>query len=268
MNHYKILGLSQNATKDQIKAAYKKQVKENHPDIGGDSEQFKQIVDAYETLIDDQKRKYYDNVDSGNHSQRFQQSYNPFDEEKFQDIFSRKSYKNKDIIIPVTLELKDVILGKNLILQYTLNSGAKEVVTIDIPPGVDTNSTIRYQELGDDSLRHIPRGDLLIRVKIRPQHDWVRDGVNLATRRIVNVFDLLLGCVILIETPDHKKVKMNVPKGTNPGKILSIRGYGIPDSRQGIRGNLYVQIDCAIPDISDEKMLSQLTEIRNNIEEN
>ena len=64
---YGVLGVKENATQEEIKKVYRKLVKENHPDKGGDEEKFKKISTAYDVLGDENKRKQYD-----------QQKNNPF----------------------------------------------------------------------------------------------------------------------------------------------------------------------------------------------
>ena len=59
-DYYKTLGVSKNATADEIKKAFRKLARENHPDAGGNEEKFKEINEAYEVLSDDKKRKLYD----------------------------------------------------------------------------------------------------------------------------------------------------------------------------------------------------------------
>lgn len=59
-NLYNILGVNDNATQEEIKKAYRKLAKENHPDKGGDETKFKKIAEAYDTLGDEDKRKQYD----------------------------------------------------------------------------------------------------------------------------------------------------------------------------------------------------------------
>ena len=59
-NYYEVLGVQENATQDEIKKAYRKLAKENHPDTGGDEVKFKKVSEAYETLSDDSKRSQYD----------------------------------------------------------------------------------------------------------------------------------------------------------------------------------------------------------------
>ena len=68
-DYYKTLGVSKNATADEIKKAFRKLARENHPDAGGDEEKFKQINEAYEVLSDDKKRQLYDQYGTANENQ-------------------------------------------------------------------------------------------------------------------------------------------------------------------------------------------------------
>ena len=68
-DYYKTLGVSKNATADEIKKAYRKAARENHPDAGGDEEKFKDINEAYEVLSDEKKRKIYDQYGTADQSQ-------------------------------------------------------------------------------------------------------------------------------------------------------------------------------------------------------
>ena len=68
-DYYKTLGVSKNATADEIKKAYRKLARENHPDAGGDEEKFKDINEAYEVLSDEKKRELYDRYGSADQNQ-------------------------------------------------------------------------------------------------------------------------------------------------------------------------------------------------------
>ena len=68
-DYYKTLGVSKNATADEIKKAYRKLARENHPDAGGDEEKFKDINEAYEVLSDEKKRDLYDRYGSADQNQ-------------------------------------------------------------------------------------------------------------------------------------------------------------------------------------------------------
>ena len=68
-DYYKTLGVSKNATAEEIKKAYRKLARENHPDAGGDEEKFKEINEAYEVLSDDKKRQLYDRYGTADQNQ-------------------------------------------------------------------------------------------------------------------------------------------------------------------------------------------------------
>lgn len=279
MDHYKVLGVSRTASQDEIKQSYRKMAMKHHPDRGGDVEQFKRINEAYDVLKDTTKRSQYDqpqpqpqnNFDF--RSQNFAQGRNPFAGSPFEDFFNRYQggnaggFKGKDITVRVIIDLKDIITGKAELVQYRLQNGAVETVSVEIPAGARQGDTIRYDRLGDITDARLPRGDLYVKVHIREPHNWSRDGNNIVTKRKINVFDILLGCVILIETLDQKRVSLTVPKGTKIGTILSIPGYGIPDLRTKKKGNMYIQIDVEIPKITDLAVLSKVEELKKMIEE-
>lgn len=266
MDYYNILEVSRTASLDEIKQAYKKKVKQHHPDIGGDPEKFKQINEAYEILSNTDKRRLYDNPQP-NFNFRSQN----FNQENFDHIFEQFGFsrhsrpKNKDITLLAEIELSDVFTGKELIIQYRLKSGELETVTVNIPAGAKDGDTIRYEYLGDDFNKNFKRGDLHVKIKVKSLKGWVRDGNNIMTKKSVNALDLMLGCAILVETLDNRKVMLNVPRGTPSNKIFSITEYGLPDLRTGKKGNLYIQIQVDIPMIEDTEVLNNLTEIRNKL---
>ena len=269
MDYYSILGVNRNASPQDIKKAYKKQAMKHHPDRGGDSTKFQKVQEAYEILSNSDKRDAYDHP---HHANPFgqQQGHNPFAGSPFEHVFGqgfqqRQTPRNRDVKLAAALDLKDVLLGKSLIMQYKLNSGKLETVTVEVPPGAKHGDTIRYQGLGDDGHPRYPRGDLNVQIKVSKKKNWDRDHNNLITKKHVNVFDLLTGCAIIVTTLDDKKVQLTIPKGTRSGQIFSIGGYGVPDINTGKRGNLYVSIEAEMPVINDATVIEQLENIKQQI---
>tara|TARA_B110000503_G_scaffold131065_1_gene205149 strand:+ start:242 stop:1054 length:813 start_codon:yes stop_codon:yes gene_type:complete len=265
MDHYSILGVNRNATPEEIKKAYRKLAMTHHPDRGGDHSKFADINAAYDILSDPTKRQQYNNPNS--HNPFRQQQHNPFAGTPFEHHFgfgfgqqSRQS--NRDLNIEAKIQLVDVIIGKELIIQYRLGAGQIETITVEVPPGARDGDTIRYEGLGDNTIPNIPRGALLVRIRVAGHSDWQRENNNLLVKKPINVFDLLLGCAIIVATLDNKKIRINIPKGTQSGAVFSISEYGIPDLHTKRRGNIYVTIQAIIPYVDEEDLLTIIEELR------
>jgi len=179
--------------------------------------------------------------------------------------FANRTPRNQDIHVRADITLADVITGKSVVIQYRTQTGRVETVTVDIPRGAKHGDTVRYQGLGDDGHPRYPRGDLHVKINVKKIPNWERDKDNLITKNVINVFDLLLGCVIIVKTLEGKQVKVTIPKGTRIGQVFSVPGYGVPNLQSGRRGNLYVEVDANIPIINDEAILRELTNLKNKI---
>jgi len=267
MDYYKVLGVSKSASDKEIKTAFRKLAMENHPDrTGGDDSKFKQINEAYDTLKDPQKRAEYDNPQARINTTNFEDAFGAGFGDIFNQMFNQRAQHNmrRDIVLGFTVTLQDVMQGKTSYITYRLSNGQEETIEINIPPGCKHGDRIRYSGMGDIG-PYPGRGDLYIQIKETPNKIFQRDGLNIYTHEKVNVFDLLLGCVIIVETPDKRQVKINVKRGTDPGTTLSVPGYGIPHQRTGTRGNLYVTIKGYTPNITDQMELMKIKEIKNAI---
>jgi len=274
MDYYSTLGVSKNASDKELKQAYKKASMQHHPDRGGDEAKFKQINEAYSTLKDPQKRGMYDHQQNGG-GQAFNFNTGGFEEamrqanaqygNMFGQGFANRTPRNQDIHVRADITLADVITGKSVVIQYRTQTGRIEKVTVDIPRGAKHGDTVRYQGLGDDGHPRYPRGDLHVKINVKKIRNWERDKDNLITKNVINVFDLLLGCVIIVKTLEGKQVKVTIPKGTRIGQVFSVPGYGVPNLQTGRRGNLYVEVDANIPVINDEVILRELTNLKNKI---
>jgi curved DNA-binding protein len=283
---YDILGVSKQASDAELKKAYKKQSMQHHPDRGGDEEQFKKVNEAYATLKDPSKRQMYDQYGTTDPQQQRPQGFNfhfnaddlsngnPFAGTPFDGMFQgghpfanmrRQPPRNQDMRIVANIDLHDVVNGKNLVVQIQLGSGRTETLNIDIPPGAKDGDTIQYQGLGDDRHKELRRGNLHVVIQVSPVQGWERKNNDLITRKVINLFNLLLGCAIIVNTLDNRQVKLTIPPGTNPGQRFSIPGYGITDIHSKQRGNIHVIIDVETPKIADENLLNKIRNLKEEI---
>lgn len=264
MDYYNTLGVGKSASPEEIKKAYRQKVKEHHPDKGGDAEYFKRINEAYDTLKDPVKKQEYDNPQP-----QYQYQYNS---QNMNDIFNsffgqrpQAMRKNASMSLTVKISLEDVLTGKDVIGRYRLYSGREEIATIRIPPGIESGTVMRYSGLGDDSIKQAPRGDLHVKILVLSHNRFVRDRLHLRTKCAINVFDLVLGTEVIIEKLGGGPLNVKIPSGTNPGTILSIPRYGLPEPNTGRTGNLYLEITGKTPKIDNIDHLKKVKQLYDEI---
>jgi molecular chaperone DnaJ len=118
-------------------------------------------------------------------------------------------------------------------------------INVRIPPGVEDGQRIRLAGQGEAGLRGAPSGDLYVTVHVRPDKVFSRDGDDLTVTVPVSFSELALGTTLSVPTLEGK-VGVRVPKGTTDGRILRVRGRGVP-KRSGGQGDLLVTVKVAVP---------------------
>jgi molecular chaperone DnaJ len=267
MDHYNRLGVAKNASQDDIKRAYRKLAMQHHPDRGGDEKLFQEINQAYDTLKDPAKRQQYDrpkvdprvNVNTGNMDDVFKSFFG----QGFAQ--ARQMRRNGNVSLNVRMTLEEVATGKDIIGRYVLNSGREEIANIRIPPGVESGTVMRYQGLGDDSIKQAPRGDLTVQINVLKHKTFERDRLHLRTKCSINVLELILGTEVVVEKLTGGPLNVKIPAGTHPGTILSIPGYGLPDPNTGRTGNLYLEIKGRTPKIDRYEVLEKVKNINDEV---
>jgi len=277
MDYYQTLGVSRNATDEELRKAYKKKSMQHHPDRGGDEEQFKKVNEAYQTLKDPQKRAAYDNPQP-QYRQRSYSTQNPFNNMgAFEDLFAqysmgggfqqpRRPVKNKDIRISYTLEFEDVFTGKDVAIAYRLPNNKEQIINVNIPKGIKSGDTITFAGYGDDTHKHLQRGNLLLKIKVKEHRLYKRTDDSIYYTLKVDLLDLILGTSVELTTPLRKQLELTVPKGTKSGTTFNIPGHGVPNVNTNRSGNFYVKIEGVTPKIDNEEILNKLKEIKNEID--
>ncbi|MBN1183054.1 MAG: molecular chaperone DnaJ [Bacteroidales bacterium] len=142
---------------------------------------------------------------------------------------------------------------------------ADEVIKINIPPGVGEGMQLSVSGKGNAARRGGINGDLLVLIEEEKHPDLIRDGNDLLYNLFISIPDAALGAAVEIPTLEGK-VKIKIEAGTQPGKILRLRGKGISDVNGYGKGDLLVSINVWVPkNLSSEekKTLQKLGESTN-----
>ena len=103
----------------------------------------------------------------------------------------------------------------------------------------------------DDSIKNMPRGDLMVVMSVLDSDGYTRKGNDLYTDKTIDCFQAVRGTDFNLKTLDDNIIKVKVPAGTQPNTILQVQGKVMPVHKTiGIRGNLYVKIHVLIPQLS------------------
>lgn len=294
-DYYAILGVTEDASADAIKKAYRKLARQYHPDKNpgktGAEDRFKEIQEAYDVLGSQEERKKYDRFrknpyayqdgtfDAGDGSRsgyyrtpdgtyvRFESSNDsPFSDtsgggfgglgDLFEQFFERsqepraerrsRQARAADIESVLRLSFDEALRGGKR--EVTLPGG--ETVRLDVPEGVDAGFKIRLKGRGEAGPRGV-RGDLYIKFEVTPHPRFERKGNDVQVVETIDMVDAAIGANRAITDPYGRTVKMTIPAGTQPGRILRLRGQGIKTAKE--RGDLLVKVNVQVPKkLSDE----------------
>lgn len=139
-------------------------------------------------------------------------------------------------------------------------------MSLKIPAGVDNGKRIVIRGQGDAGENGGAAGDLVVVLHVESHPLFERDGNDLYCAVPVTLAQAALGCEITITALDGKKVTIKVPDGTSNGKLLRIKGEGVPISGSSRKGDLYVKIMVQVPTHLSGKqkdLLKQYLELEN-----
>lgn len=217
MRPHAVLGINPNASKAEAKSAYRKLVKQHHPDAGGDTEKFKQITEAYDHFV------------------------NPPPLHPEVRIY-RPPQKNKSIRISYAITLNDVATGVDQDVVIKLPNGKQQLVHLTVPAGIHNKQTVIYPGLGDNSKRWLQNGDLHVTILVKPHNRYRRNGNNLQSSLSITKEQAREGCRMRIPSLTKDAYILHIPAGIHNGQVMKYGGFGLPIIDTNRRGDLLVNI--------------------------
>ncbi len=281
---YTVLGVKRDASQEDVQKAYRRLAKKLHPDLNPGNknaeEQFKDITAAYDLLGDASKRArfdrgeidasgqerpaqhfYRDFADGGRHAYSSNAGFADFadTDDIISEIFGRQGRSNvrmrgSDVQYHLTLSFLDAINGGKQ--QLKLPDGSSLEVTI--PPGIQNGQVLRLRGKGRPGVNGGPPGDALIEIEVQPHPVFTRKGDDIHVELPIPLADAVLGGKISVPTPAGP-VTMKVPKWSNTGAVLRLKGKGVPRG-DNTRGDEYVTLKVMLPDKPDpelERLIAQ-----------
>ncbi|HIC79229.1 MAG TPA: J domain-containing protein [Sulfurovum sp.] len=261
---YETLEVSENASADEIKKAYRKLARKYHPDVNKEEaavDKFKEINAAYEVLSDKKKKDEYDmygdQMFGGQNFHDFAQNSgaNVDLDELLKNIFggagggfggggfgggSMDLDQKTTITIPFVVS---VLGGKHHV------SVSSDSFDIKIPAGIKNGETLRVRGKGHSGMGQ--QGDLLIKVEVSESPTFTRVDNDLFLAMDVPLKEALFGGKVTVKTEIHEEITIKVPKGTKNGQKFRVKGKGVKDRKTTLLGNLYLTANIILPNVDD-----------------
>ena len=261
---YETLGVSRTASADEIRAAFRKTAKKNHPDLNpGDKaaeDRFKAANAANEILSDPERRARFDRGEidasgqeraperpfyrdfaAGEGGARYSAGAAGLDPEDLGDIFGEffsqqaggtRPRKGADRRYRLEVPFLSAINGATE--RLTLPGG--ETLDVRIPPGIEDGQALRLRGKGEPGRNGGPTGDALIEVAVAPHPFYRRVGQDVEMDLPVTLAEAMLGGKVPVPTP-RGEVTLTIPKQSDAGTRLRLRGRGVAPS-----GDMYVTL--------------------------
>ena len=269
-DYYKILGVSQKATSEEIKAAYHSLAKQHHPDKNNGNAQseelFKQITQAYETLNDPQKRKDYDAKYAKAHPP--QAEFSGFNEYQhlFEQVFTRKQTSRSrvpnagDYEAKIQISLLDAFQGGEKII--TLQK--KKRIRLRLKPGIKNGQVLRLKGYGAPARPGLTAGDLFLNIVIEKHPLFHLEKNDLHTQVNISAYKAILGGEVIFKHLNDQPIKLTLKPGTQPGTTIKLREKGMPTQNTHAIGDLYVKLNILIPTNLTEQEQQIIAELEKN----
>jgi DnaJ-class molecular chaperone len=284
---YEVLGVKPDASTEEIRKVYRQLAKQYHPDLNPGKpeaeERFKAVSAAYDLLSDPEKRARYDRgeIDESGAERPPRSYYRGYAEgaegRKYQpegevdlgdleDLFAAfgsagrgwrgrggEGFKARggDRLFTLTVDFVEVATGG----KQRVSLAPEQWLDVTIPPGITDGQVLRLRGKGGPGLGGGPAGDALIEVHVAPHPLFRRDGDNIQIELPVSLAEAVLGARVTVPTVTGP-VTMTIPKGSDTGAQLRLRGKGI--QRKKFPGDQYVTLKVMVGPSGDPELAAFL----------
>jgi curved DNA-binding protein len=293
-DYYEVMGLSRDATADDIKRAYRRLARKYHPDVSKEADaeaRFKELGEAYEVLKDPEKRAAYDQL--GSRWKEGQEFKPPPDWDShfesgadagaFSDFFesmfgggagpraSRRSAfraRGNDRQAQIAISLEEAFSGTTRALaleQMEVDESGQpnrrtRQLNVKIPPGVTDGQQIRLAGQGEPGIGGGASGDLFLKVQLNPHRLFKVHEKDIEIELPITPWEAALGDTVRVPTLSGK-VDLKIPKGSNSGGRLRLKGKGLPGSPPGDQQVILKIVTPAAETPAHEELYRKMAEV-------
>lgn len=294
-DYYETLGVSRDASGDNIKRTYRKLARKYHPDVSKEPDceaHFKDVQEAYEVLKDADKREAYDRLGPNwrhgedftpppEHEPHFNYQAAGFGDsaefsEFFSSIFGARAgqqpgrsdgfqMRGQDRSTRLTISLSDSYQGATRTLSFAvpeLDSRGEvrqktKSVNVTIPKGIAAGQRIRLAGQGGPGFNGGPNGDLFLEIEFEAHAHFHAEGHDVYLTLPLTPWEAALGAKVVVPTLGGK-VELSIPPGSQAGRKLRLGGRGLPGRPAG---DQYVVLAIHVPQAYNEEQRSLYREM-------
>jgi len=261
---YEILGVGTGASADEMKKAFRRLARECHPDSDPGNpwaeDEFKELSAAYDLLSDPKRRSQYDRGDLGDDWKRTRSSRKRPKPEKAPESPQKKTsktaglkIKGADVDYTLHVDFLDAVLG----VERHISMATGNRLKVKIPSDTEDGKVLRLKGQGMKGIGGGGDGDAYVEILIDPHPVFRPDGNDVHVDAPVTLQEAVLGGKIEAPTIDGT-VTMTVPKGSNTGTQLRLKGKGL--KKADGRGDQFVHLQVVLPKKPDKNLIRFLQE--------
>ena len=294
-NPYDVLGVAKGASAADIKSAFRKLAKKYHPDQSKEpraKERFAEVGSAYEILGDEKKRGAFDRGEIDAEGKPRAPQFEGFgfgrqgggadfrnfdfggggfsggsiDPDILSELFGAsrargharpRPTKGEDIAVSVGVPLTTVANGGSV--RVALSTG--KTLDVAVPAGIEEGKSIRLRGQGHPGARNGPAGDVIVTIRYAPHPFFKAEGRDLRLELPVTLYEAILGASVRVPTLGGE-VEMSIAPGMSGGRVLRLRGKGLPATAEQPAGDLLATVRIALPSESDAELTALMLKLR------